>query len=132
VWLELARLRFQSIGANDPNHRFTAGETEEIMSLLREAHRQAPPLAEIYGLAGRIWLQTTGTPAPADLAMMSEGVRLFPAMPGIVLAAIHLYVANGEKERAAAFARAGWQHVRDPGARERLARLQAELTVDAK
>jgi hypothetical protein len=127
AYLELARLRYEEAAATDPKHLLTPAETTAVLGPLREACHSAPPLADIYSLAGRVWLQTESRPTPGDMAMMSEGVRLFPSVPVVVISAINLSLAGGAQEAARAFAQTGWLHARDAATRERFVRVQAEL-----
>jgi hypothetical protein len=132
VQLELARLRFKDLTARDAGRRLTIAETASVLELLRAAHGVAPPLVDVYALAGRVWLQTESRPSTDDLAMMSDGARLFPAVPGVVMSAINLHVAGGTLSSAADLAHVGAEHARDVSGRERFARLEAELRAMTK
>lgn len=127
VYLELATLRFKELQDAGAGRKLSAEETRSVLAPLLSARLDAPPIAEIYGLIANVWLQSAEPPSPADLAVLEEGVRLFPTAAGLVMRVIHLHVIHGALGPAAGFAESGLSHARDPAVRARFERVRAEL-----
>lgn len=81
AYFELARIRYADALAHPagPDGTLSVLQTEDILSLLRENRTMAPPLLETYLLASDVWLHSGRPPVEADLAFLTEGMRLFPA-----------------------------------------------------
>jgi hypothetical protein len=100
-----------------------------VVAPLLIACESPPPLLESYALMATVWSWSSASPAPADLAVLAEGARLFPSASALVMQVVHLHVVNGSFGPAASLADSGWRQARDPLARDRLARIRAELAT---
>jgi hypothetical protein len=131
VYLELARLRFRELRTDKGNaeSRLTRDEVRSVVAPLLIACESPPPLLESYALMATVWSWSSASPAPADLAVLAEGARLFPSASALVMQVVHLHVVNGSFGPAASLADSGWRQARDPLARDRLARIRAELAT---
>jgi hypothetical protein len=126
---ELARLRFAeacaSPGADDG--RLSVTQAAEILKLLFEARAQQPPLPEVYELIGDLWARIASTPKREHLAVLDEGVKLFPRRIALVLRAAELNLRFGYREAAAALTDIAAQTPGDDASRQRIATLRREL-----
>jgi hypothetical protein len=81
--VELARLRLaeQRAKAGGPDAHLAPAALAAVLEPLFAARRQPPPLADTYRLVAEAWSASATPPEPAHLAVLDEGLRLFPADP---------------------------------------------------
>jgi hypothetical protein len=102
AYVELARIRWDarvrasSTGAAS----LSEAEVRALMEILQTAREQAPPLVENYRLVARAWASTDTQPSAADLALLKEGTRFFPADVELLYATARVYVAHNFKREA--------------------------------
>jgi hypothetical protein len=103
---ELARLRLAEFRAAPAaaNGRLATGQMAEVLQPLFRARADPPPLPEVYELIAEVWLQGAATPTRGHLAVLDEGVKLFPRRTALVLAAAELNLRHGYKAEAHALA----------------------------
>ena len=80
AYLELAALRFADAAAQpaEAHGRFGAEQTTAVLTPLFAALGQRPPLREIYELIAETWARSVVTPGASHLAVLDEGIRIFP------------------------------------------------------
>jgi hypothetical protein len=132
VYYELARIKFQELRASKTAPQLDASQTSELLALLSSARSKSPPLAEVYELIASIWLQSGVTPGRADLAVLEEGVRMFPADLRLINFSSVLYAANGFGDDAAQMVQLGLQEAPAGPDRARFLKLQSVLTAYAR
>jgi hypothetical protein len=127
---ELARLRCAEFRAQPAGNggQISTSQTAAILQPLFAARAQEPPLPEVYELIAEAWASADATPTRGHLAVLSEGVRLFPRRTELILRTAELYLRNGFQTDAAAFIDLGARVADDPHDRERVAALQQQLT----
>jgi hypothetical protein len=126
---ELARLRFAEF---EKQAAATGGwlSVEQIVRVfepLFAARAQNPPLPEVYELVATVWNRSASPPTRGHLAVLDEGVRLFPQRASLILRAAELNIRHGFREDALALIEVGQRFVVDEAARGRLAQLRAQL-----
>jgi hypothetical protein len=127
VYYELARIDYQATLRQAPDGRLTVGEAAEVLQPLAIALKQAPPLARTYDLIAEVWLRTDGRLSPAQLAILDEGMQLFPWRPRLVYSAALLNSLHGNIPKAQTLVEAGLALVVDPADRGRFLQLRAAL-----
>jgi tetratricopeptide (TPR) repeat protein len=77
---ELARLRLAEFRAKPDGAAggLSVGQTAEVLRPLFAARAESPPLPEVYELIAHTWASSDATPTRGHLAVLDEGVRLFP------------------------------------------------------
>lgn len=100
---ELARLRLAGWRAKrtDPGVRMEVTQTATILQPLFEARELQPPLPEVYELIAEAWAESEAAPTRRHLAVLDEGIRLFPTRLELVRRAADLYHRHGFSEEAA-------------------------------
>ena len=126
VYYELARIRLAAHPADTP---LDASGLVDVLEPLFAARGFSPPLPEVYELIAKAWDRTLVAPTRAHLAVLEEGVRLFPDEPRLVVAAAELHAKHGFHAEAAALARSGLVLVKDSGPRAKLESLLAALRM---
>ncbi|MBI5692767.1 MAG: hypothetical protein HZC55_22035 [Verrucomicrobia bacterium] len=121
---ELARLRFAALRASAP---LDATQTATVLQPLFAAREALPPLPEVYELIAETWQQCAVKPTRGHLAVLDEGIRLFPRRPLLVRRAAELFLQHGFREEAAALIELGQRVAPDDATREVFAGLRAEL-----
>lgn len=58
--------------------RLTAEQAGAVLTPLWAAREEAPPLAEVYLLIADVWAASAQTPTREQLAVLEQGVRIFP------------------------------------------------------
>jgi len=106
---ELARLRFNQLrmDAGGSPRRLSTEEAVSVFSLLFAARAQPSPQPELYELIAAVWLQCEPTPTRKHLAVLDEGVRLFPQRTELIFRAASLYAAHGYSAEVEVLARWG-------------------------
>jgi hypothetical protein len=129
VYVALAQIRCQSALARPTggDGKLGAEQIGEILGLVKESCSYAPPQPEAYTLAINAWAQAATPPSAEDLALLDEGVALFPDNFGLVSGAAKLCARCGFTDEALAQIDRGLEYAA-PDYRERLTELRAELT----
>ena len=126
---ELARLRFAEFRATPgaPEGKLNSDQAARVLTPLFAARAQPTPQPEIYELIGEVWWQCAVKPTRGHLAILDEGIRLFPYRTALILRTATLYAVHGYPTEALALANLGLQVTTDANLRERLTKLQATL-----
>jgi hypothetical protein len=133
AWLELARLRFAAAGAPgvDGGLRLTPEQAGAVLTPLAAARAQEPPLPEVYTLIAEVWAAGTHAPPPDQLAVLEQGVQLFPRHTELVYRTAELNVRHGFTDTARWLITLGLTLAPDAAARARFEALQARAVGDA-
>ena len=129
AYVELARLR---LAAARGKPEATAGklsvkQTAAVLEPLFTARRQPPALPETYELIAAAWAASISSPAPAHLAVLDEGVRLFPRDAALVYADAELQARAGQIATADSLIRHGLRVTTDADLQARFEHLRAGL-----
>lgn len=132
AYLQLARLRLDDALAARANPGAPLAETElaAILQPLGTARRQPPAQFEWYAILTDAWRHAAAAPAPAQLAVLDEGVRLFPDQAAWLLEVARLKRRAGQIADAAAIADYGARTARDPALREAFKAFRQQLPVE--
>jgi hypothetical protein len=109
VYLELARLRlarFESKPGGD-GRRLSAGQQADVLTVLFMARSLPPALPEVYESMAETWDRSAVRPTPENLAVLEEGVALFPRRVALIYRTATLEAVVGAKANAAALAALG-------------------------
>ena len=125
AWYELARLRFAAMGAQNAGdgRRLAAEQADTVLAPLMAARGQQPPLAEVYQLMAETWAVSAPAPTRDQLAVLEEGVRLFPRRTELVYRTAELNVRLGHTETARWLINLGVTLAPDAAARTRFEEL---------
>lgn len=131
AYVVLARLRLHEAQAHPEGAggKNSARQTAGVLEPLFVAHGQPPALPELYELIAEAWSQSEVTPSAAQLAVLHEGVRLYPRNFSLILGTAALNAMTGRVAEAEALIRLGLRVTTDPGQRAKLETLQAGLPV---
>lgn len=112
---ELARLRLAEFLARPAGAggRIDTAQTARVLEALFAARGAAPPLAEVYELIADAWAASEASPTLRHLAVLDEGVRLFPRRVPLVRKAAGLYARHGHAEQAGALIALGLRVAED-------------------
>ena len=126
---ELGRLRFAEACANPlaSGGRLSIAQAVTILRPLFDARAQQPPLPDVYELIAEVWARVASTPKREHLAVLDEGVRLFPRRTALAVRAAELNLRFGYRDVAAALTEIAAQAPPDDGSRERIAALRRAL-----
>jgi len=91
------------------------------------ARAQQPPLPEVYELIADVWLRTAANATRRHLAVLDEGVHLFPRQPQLALHAAELNLRFGFRDEAVALVRVAARGAGDDATRAQVAALQQRL-----
>lgn len=129
AWFELARLRFAGAmgkgGAGGA--RLTPEQAGEVLTPLFAAREQEPPLAEVYVLIADVWAASAQPPTREQLAVLEQGVRIFPRHSELVYRTAGLNLRHGFTDAARWLVNLGLTLASDPAARARFEALQARI-----
>jgi hypothetical protein len=100
-----------------------------VLQPLFEARELQPPLPEVYELIAEAWASSTAEPTRRHLAVLDEGIRLFPLRPELVLRAAELYAQYGFHEEAAALTELASRLAIDETQRPRLEKLRLKIAL---
>jgi hypothetical protein len=130
VYGELARLRRDEIALRrgEAAGRWSASEIDAVMTPLRVAFAQQPPLPETYRLAAEVWVLAGDEPPPEAWRVLEEGSAYFPEDVRLAYAVAEALAAHGRDDRAVEVLGKAFGHVRDDGTRARFAELYARLS----
>jgi hypothetical protein len=125
AWFELARLRFAEYRAHPAaaGGKLSVEQAADVLTPLFRARSQLPPLAAVYELIAGVWLDCAIKPTRGHLAVLDEGVHLFPRRVELVYRAAELYAQNGFAAEAATLVQLGRQIAPDDATRARFTRL---------
>jgi hypothetical protein len=128
---ELGRLRFAEFRAQPAggNGGLSVAQTADVLHPLFAARAAAPPLPEVYELIAEAWAHSVAIPTRAHLAVLDEGVRLFPRRIELVLCAADLNVRHGYRAEAATLIDLGNVLADSDATRQRVSALQQQLAT---
>jgi hypothetical protein len=130
--LELARLRFQAVQTvAGPEASFTTAQTADISAPLLLARLQPPSMPEVYELLGDVYARSVDDPKPEIMAMLFEGVNLFPRRLALVYRTSLLCLRLKEFKGAAALIEHGLRTAPAGVAQTRFAELKPQLPPGA-
>jgi hypothetical protein len=97
VYLTLAQLRFIEFKArpDGPDGRLGTRQIPEVLGPLSAARAQVPAMTATYRLIADAWAHSAAKPSREDLAVLDEGVRLFPPDSALADTASGLYAQWG-------------------------------------
>lgn len=127
AWFELARLRLAALKATRSGAELRLGpeQINEVLAPLAAAREQEPPLPEVYELIAEVWAASAQPPTRAQLALLEEGVRLFPRRTELVHRAAELNLRHSFTDTARWLITLGLTLAPDAAARARFEALQA-------
>lgn len=130
---ELARLRLGALRSapSRKEPRLTVAEMTEVLQPLFDARAAAPPLVEVYELIAEAWSLSLSPPTRGHLAVLDEGVRLFPRRIELVTRTAELYARHGFREEARVMLDWAERLPIDPATAPRLAALRLEIGAEA-
>jgi hypothetical protein len=131
---ELARLRFAAAEAKPAGAggKLTADQLAEVFTPLFAARAQQPAQPEVYELIARGWARCEIAPSPGHLAVLDEGIRLFPRRTELLYRTASLLGERGSPAQVAALIALGMRAARDDADRARFTALQEKLAATAK
>ena len=101
-----------------------ATQAATVLAPLFAARADDPPLAEVYELIAETWANCAVKPSRAHLAVLDEGVRLFPRRSLLVQRAAELNLRHGYRSAASTLIAIGVRGAADEATRAAFARLQ--------
>jgi len=107
--------------------KLSVKQTAAVLEPLFTARRQPPALPETYELIAAAWAASISSPAPAHLAVLDEGVRLFPRDAALVYADAELQARAGQIATADSLIRHGLRVTTDADLQARFEHLRAGL-----
>ncbi len=128
AYLELARLRLAD-GRAQPAAagQLSSAQTVAVLTPLFVARAQPPPLPEVYEAIGDAWSACSVTPGAPHLAVLDEGVRLFPRDTALIYQDATLKIRAGLGESAGALINLGQRVAPDSATRDKFEALKARL-----
>ena len=128
AYLELARMRLADAAAHPAaGDKFSGTQVANVLTPLFTARSQPPPLPEVYEAIGEVWDRSAVTPAAAHLAVLDEGVRLFPRRAALVYQDASLKMKAGLVTEASTLADLGLRVAPDAATRDKFEALKAAL-----
>lgn len=126
---ELARLRFAEADAKPAGaaSKLSVDQVAHIFAPLFAARAQPPAQPEVYELIARVWSRSAYAPTPAHLAVLDEGIRLFPRRIELLYRTAALCAERGYGDQAAMIITHGLRLVTDETDRTRFTELQGHL-----
>lgn len=102
LYLQQARYRHADEKAKlaSPQEKLTADQVQHVLQPLLVARAQRPPLAEVYGEMTSLWVGASALPEPGDLAILAEGLRLFPRNLPLAYNVALVHLKAGDRTRA--------------------------------
>jgi hypothetical protein len=128
---ELARLRLAEFKAR-PEGRdggLSVTQTADVLRPLFAARADQPALPEVYELIAEAWSHSGATPTRAHLAVLHEGVKLFPRRIALVLRGAELNLKHGFHADAAMFVEVASRVADTEAAREQIDVLKRQLAA---
>lgn len=136
AYLQLARLRLDDALAARAGPGAGAGtalteaDLAAILQPLATARRQPPAQFEWYEILTAAWRHAAAAPSPTQLAVLDEGMRLFPTHSAWLLEVAQLKRRSGQIAEAAAIADFGVRTARDPALREAFGAFRRDLPAE--
>jgi len=128
--LALARLRLSEMRVGlPPEGKLSTEALDRVLTPLFAARERKPAVAEVYKMIGEVWAQSSVTPARGHLAVLLEGVKLFPRDIDLLWHAAELHERRGFHAEARALAAAGLKVASDLEMHARFARLLETATA---
>jgi phage tail protein X len=124
---ELGRVRLAARRREAEGGRLDADTLATVLEPLFAARALAPPLVEVYERIGEAWAAAAVRPTRGHLAVLLEGVRLFPRQTALVLRAAELHLEHGYPEEGASLLDAAERLTEEPATRARIAALRAGI-----
>ena len=124
---ELGRVRLTARQGEVGGGKLDADALATVLEPLFAARALAPPLVEVYERIGEAWAAAAVRPTRGHLAVLLEGVRLFPRQAALILRAAELHLEHGYAEEAEALLAAAERVAEDPATRDRVGALRARL-----
>lgn len=126
---ELARLRLADFKTSPAgrNGGLSISQTADVLRPLFAAREDLPPLPEVYELIAEAWTHSEAHATRGHLAVLHEGVRLFPRRIALVLRGAELNLKYGYHDEAAMFVEVATRVADDDATRERIAVLKQHL-----
>lgn len=132
AWYELARLRYRECLATPAvAGKFSAAQAADVLTPLFTARKQAPPIPEVYELIADVWSHSAIVPNSGHLAVVAEGVSLFPRRSSLVHRAASLMLAYATPAEASAFVELGLRTATEASDRARFTDLQSRIPSPA-
>jgi hypothetical protein len=133
AWLELARLRLTEALAAPAGTggKLSANQTVTVFTPLFTARPLQPALVDTYRLIARAWAHCESLPTRAHLAVLDEGVVLFPRDAELVHQTAELYLARGWLPEARNYIELGSAAATDDATRARFALLLSRVPAAA-
>ena len=132
AYLELAKIRLDAAKATpgSPQGQLNSQQVSDVLTPLFTARQQPPPLAEVYGMIAETWTLSALRPQPEHLAVVIEGVRMFPRDATLLMQATILAAKRDYPEEAKALAERGMKLSKDPAERDRFRIIAAAFERD--
>lgn len=130
VYCELARLRLAEARSRPlgDGGKLSAAQTAAVLEPLFTARKQQPQLAEVYTLIAETWSSSAFPSTRRELAVLDEGVRLFPGDTALIFSVASVHAQRGYETEAANLAEFGQKIAGgDETARLRFTQLLATL-----
>ena len=132
AYVELAQLRLaEAVAHPAAGRKLSADQAVAVLTPLFTAREQPPRLPEIYETIAEAWTQCVVTPTAAHLAVLDEGVRLFPRNVSLVYRAASLKVRAGFAAEADSLITLGLRLAPDGETRAKFEKLKASLPAPA-
>ena len=130
AYFALAQLRFAEAEAHPAaaDDDFSLNQTMAILAPLAVARRQAPLTAEAYGLIAEDWKRCAIKPIAANLAVLREGVQLYPRSTRLAYVAASVNAQWGYASEANEFIDLGLKFA-DEDMTSRFEHLRESLSV---
>jgi len=127
--LELARLRFLEVASAPAGEggKLSAPQVEAVLSPLRAARAQPPPMPALYELAADTWLSAESAPDRDQLLMLFEGVNTFPRRSSLAYKTAVLCLGHGHTNEARALIEFGLANAGGADTRKGFEDLRASL-----
>lgn len=125
AYYELARIRYEDLRREAPGQPFTPNQTAGLLQLLTTARVHSPPLPEVYALMAAIWQQSRAAPQAPDVALLGEGIGLFPENLPLLYSVAALEARRGFASKAQVLIQHGLQITPAGPARDEFLKLQS-------
>jgi hypothetical protein len=129
AYLELARLRYADALAQPgaPDGDFSPAQLSSVIDLLLTARKQIPPLPGVYELLADTWAHSPVRPKRDEVAVLVEGVSLFPTRLRMLYQTSLFCVDAGMTDVAGRLIDYGLRVAPDPKIRATFEKLKATL-----
>jgi hypothetical protein len=134
AYLALAQLRSADALAKPAgaNGNFSAAQFASVHDLLMAARQQVPPLRGVYELLADTWARSPSKPAKEDVAVLVEGVRLFPTHLRLLYQTTLFCIDAGMNDVAWPLVEYGVKMSPDPKGKAMFAQLRESLPLSAR